>query len=69
MYSMEQAVRAEQKQILSPAMFQSLKVLQMTSTDLYDYISKELLENPLISFDSVYYAEKSRRSKKKRRNA
>lgn len=66
MYSMEQGVRAEQKQILSPAMLQSLKVLQMTSADLYHYISKELLENPLISFDSVYYAEKSRRAKKKK---
>lgn len=38
----------------------------MNSVDLYDYLSKYLLENPLISFDSIYYAEKKRRSKKSR---
>jgi len=52
----------EQTQILSPRMMQSLRVLQMPSTELYDYLMKELEENPVITFDSIDYAEKCRRN-------
>ncbi len=52
----------EQVQILSPRMLQSLHVLQMPSTELYDYLMKELEENPVITFDSIDYAEKCRRN-------
>ncbi len=43
-------------------MMQSLRVLQMPSTELYDYLMKELEENPVIIFDSIDYAEKCRRN-------
>jgi len=52
----------EQSQILSPRQMQSLRVLQMPSTELYDYLMKELEENPVITFDSIDYAEKCRRN-------
>jgi len=52
----------EQAQILSPRMLQSLQVLQMPSTELYDYLMKELEDNPVITFDSIDYAEKCRRN-------
>lgn len=52
----------EQIQILSPRQLQSLRVLQMPSTELYDYLMKELEENPVITFDSIDYAEKCRRN-------
>ena len=52
----------EQVQVLSPRMMQSLHVLQMPSTELYDYLMKELEENPVITFDSIDYAEKCRRN-------
>lgn len=52
----------EQSQILSPRMLQSLSVLQMPSTELYEYLVKEIEENPVITFDSIDYAEKCRRS-------
>ena len=52
----------EQAQILSPRMLQSLAVLQMPSTELYDYLVKEIEENPVITFDSLDYAEKCRQS-------
>jgi len=52
----------EQVQILSPRQMQSLRVLQMPSTELYDYLMKELEENPVITFDSIDYAEKCRRN-------
>ena len=43
-------------------MLQSLQVLQMPSTELYDYLMKELEDNPVITFDSIDYAEKCRRN-------
>lgn len=52
----------EQSQILSPRQIQSLRVLQMPSAELYDYLMKELEENPVITFDSIDYAEKCRRN-------
>ncbi len=52
----------EQAQMLSPRMLQSLSVLQMPSTELYEYLVKEIEENPVITFDSIDYAEKCRRS-------
>jgi len=52
----------EQSQILSPRQIQSLRVLQMPSAELYDYLMKELEENPVIAFDSIDYAEKCRRN-------
>ncbi len=52
----------EQVQMLSPRMMQSLAVLQMPSTELYDYLIKEIEENPVITFDSIDYAEKCRLS-------
>lgn len=52
----------EQAQILSPRQIQSLRVLQMPSAELYDYLMKELEENPVITFDSIDYAEKCRRN-------
>ncbi|MEG0035864.1 MAG: hypothetical protein RR743_04300, partial [Oscillospiraceae bacterium] len=51
----------EQSQILSPRMLQSLSVLQMPSAELYEFLIKELEENPVITFDSIDYAEKCRR--------
>ncbi len=51
----------EQAQVLSPKMLQSLTVLQMTSAELYDYLVKNIEENPVITFDSLDIAEKSRR--------
>lgn len=51
----------EQAQVLSPRMLQSLTVLQMPSAELYDYLVKNIEENPVIAFDSLDIAEKSRR--------
>ena len=61
-FSAHQTQDQEQVQILSPRMLQSLRVLQMPSTELYDYLMKELEENPVITFDSIDYAEKCRRN-------
>ena len=61
-FSAHQTQDQEQVQILSPRMMQSLRVLQMPSTELYDYLMKELEENPVITFDSIDYAEKCRRN-------
>lgn len=52
----------EQTLILSPRMMQSLAVLQMPSTELYEYLVKEIEENPVITFDSLDYAERCRQS-------
>ena len=57
-FGAQQMQEQEQVQILSPRMLQSLRVLQMPSTELYDYLMKELEENPVITFDSIDYAEK-----------
>ncbi len=61
-FGAQQLQDQEQVQILSPRMLQSLRVLQMPSTELYDYLMKELEENPVITFDSIEYAEKCRRN-------
>jgi len=61
-FGAQQLQEQEQVQILSPRMMQSLRVLQMPSTELYDYLMKELEENPVITFDSIDYAEKCRRN-------
>ncbi len=61
-FGAHQTQEQEQVQILSPRMMQSLRVLQMPSTELYDYLMKELEENPVITFDSIDYAEKCRRN-------
>ncbi|MEL7604056.1 MAG: hypothetical protein AAGU77_12950, partial [Bacillota bacterium] len=61
-FSAHQTQDQEQVQLLSPRMLQSLRVLQMPSTELYDYLMKELEENPVITFDSIDYAEKCRRN-------
>ncbi|MDR1132413.1 MAG: RNA polymerase factor sigma-54 [Oscillospiraceae bacterium] len=61
-FAAHQMQEQEQVQILSPRMLQSLRVLQMPSTELYDYLMKELEENPVITFDSIDYAEKCRRN-------
>ncbi|MEG0876549.1 MAG: RNA polymerase factor sigma-54, partial [Oscillospiraceae bacterium] len=54
--------RQEQTQILSPRMMQSLAVLQMPSAELYEYLIKEIEDNPVITFDSIDFAENSRRN-------
>ena len=56
----------EQTQILSPRMLQSLEVLQMPSAELYEYLIKEIEENPVITFDSIDYAEKCRQASRYR---
>ena len=61
-FGTHQMQEQEQVQLLSPRMLQSLRVLQMPSTELYDYLMKELEENPVITFDSIDYAEKCRRN-------
>jgi len=61
-FGAQQLQDQEQVQLLSPRMLQSLRVLQMPSTELYDYLMKELEENPVITFDSIDYAEKCRRN-------
>lgn len=52
----------EQLQTLSPRMLQSLNILQMPSIELYEYLVKEIEANPVIIFDSLDRAEKTRRS-------
>lgn len=54
--------KQEQTQILSPRMMQSLSVLQMSSVELYDYLIREIEENPVIAFDSIDRAERIRRT-------
>lgn len=54
----------EQAQILSPRMLQSLNILQMPSVELYEYLVKEIEANPVIAFDSLDKAERSRRGSK-----
>lgn len=51
----------KQEQILSPRMMQSLNVLQMPSAELYEYLVREVEENPVIAFDSIDRAERVRR--------
>lgn len=46
---------------MSPRMLQSLNVLQMPSTELYEYLVREVEENPVIAFDSIDRAERVRR--------
>lgn len=46
------AQRAEQKQILSPVLRQSLHLLQMTLPELRDYVQEQTLSNPLLELDS-----------------
>ena len=38
----------QQKMILTPALLQSLKVLQLSKYELIDYINDELSENPYL---------------------
>lgn len=54
----------EQSQVLSPRMVQSLNILQMPSTELYEYLIEEVEANPVISFDSIDFAERKRRNAK-----
>lgn len=56
----------EQSQILSARMVQSLKILQMPSTELYEYLIDESEENPVIAFDNIDYAERKRRNARHR---
>lgn len=56
----------EQSQILSPRMMQSLNILQMPSTELYEFLISEVEANPVISFDSIDLAERKRRNTKHR---
>lgn len=46
------AQRAEQKQILSPVLRQSLHLLQMTLPELRDHLQEQILSNPLLELDS-----------------
>lgn len=41
-------LKQEQKQILSQKMIQSSSILQMSATDLEDYLNEQSLENPVI---------------------
>ena len=63
-YGMSPLQNQEQIQMLSPHKIQSLAMLQMPSTELYEYLIKEIESNPVISFDSVDMAERRRRSVK-----
>ena len=61
-YNLTTGQLQEQVQMLSPKMIQSLHVLQMPSTELYEYLMKEIEGNPVINFDSIDIAERKRRS-------
>ncbi len=63
-YGLSPQQNLEQIQMLSPRMIQSLHVLQMPSTELYEYLIKEIESNPVITFDSIDLAERKRRSVK-----
>ena len=58
-----------QSQILSPRMMQSLKILQMPSTELYEYLVQEIEGNPIITFDSLDIAEKTRRDAQRKQDS
>lgn len=63
-YNMGSVQVQEQSQVLSPRMMQSLNILQMPSTELYEYLISEVEANPVISFDSIDFAERKRRNAK-----
>lgn len=43
-------------------MVQSLNILQMPSTELFEYLNSEAEANPVITFDSIDFAEHNRRN-------
>lgn len=45
--------RPEQRLLLTPAMQQSLRLLQMTAIELYDYLQQELEENPTLELNET----------------
>jgi DNA-directed RNA polymerase specialized sigma54-like protein len=47
-------VQQTQRLILTPAMRQSIKILQMSALDLSDLIQRELDENPLLTAEPNY---------------
>lgn len=51
MQNMEQIMRLSQELHLSPALLQSMKLLQMNTDQLADYINTISMENPTIEFD------------------
>ena len=50
---MDMFLELSQKQILSQRMIQSTEILQMTTTELNDYLNELALENPLIDVSST----------------
>ena len=50
---MDMFLELSQKQILSQRMLQSTEILQMTTTELNDYLNELALENPLIDVSST----------------
>lgn len=63
-FGLETSQLIEQSQVLTQQMIQSLHVLQMPSTELYNYITKEIESNPVITFESIDFAERTRRTPK-----
>ena len=47
-------VQQTQRLILTPAMRQSIKILQMSALDISDLIQRELDENPLLTAEPNY---------------
>ena len=47
-------------------MVQSLNILQMPSTELYEYLIDEIESNPVITFDSIDVSERKRRNARHR---
>lgn len=54
--------RQSLKQKLAPALYQSVKLLQLNNDQLVDYLARKALENPLLHADSVRNPEVASRS-------
>ncbi len=44
-------IEQNNKQIISPQMFQTIQIMQLSLPELVDYINNELVENPLLEID------------------
>ena len=62
-FSIKGKIYGEQTLRLAPQTLESLGLLQLGSLELYDYIEKLALENPVIDMDVLEAGEKNRRAK------
>ena len=47
----ELTIKQKQQLSMTPEMVQAIKILQLNTLDLYEYVNDELIENPVLEED------------------